>query len=56
MLRRLAESYRVRAIELGAIDPELLARWQAICAVARIAEGVPHDSLVAVWRQWSASG
>lgn len=55
-LGRLAAAYRARAIELGAIDPELLVRWQAICAVARIAEGVSRDSLMAVWRQWSASG
>jgi aminoglycoside phosphotransferase (APT) family kinase protein len=48
----LTEAYlsRLRApLEIG---PDLLARWQAIQAVARMAEGVPRDALLDVWRRF----
>jgi aminoglycoside phosphotransferase (APT) family kinase protein len=35
-----------------AIGHDLLARWQAIEAVARIAEGVPRATLLDVWRRF----
>jgi aminoglycoside phosphotransferase (APT) family kinase protein len=34
------------------IGNDLLARWQAIEAVARIAEGVPRSALLEVWRRF----
>jgi aminoglycoside phosphotransferase (APT) family kinase protein len=34
------------------IGHDLLARWQAIEAVARMAEGVPRSALLEVWRQF----
>jgi aminoglycoside phosphotransferase (APT) family kinase protein len=34
------------------IGHELLARWQAIEAVARMAEGVPRSALLEVWRRF----
>jgi aminoglycoside phosphotransferase (APT) family kinase protein len=51
----LTEAYLAR---LGApleIAPELLARWQAVQAVARMAEGVPRAALLEVWRQFERS-
>jgi aminoglycoside phosphotransferase (APT) family kinase protein len=48
----LTEAYLSR---LGApleIAPDLLARWQAVQAVACMAEGVPCGALFEVWRQF----
>jgi aminoglycoside phosphotransferase (APT) family kinase protein len=45
---------RLRArLEIG---PDLLARWQAIEAVARMAEGVPRGALLEVWRRFEQDG
>jgi aminoglycoside phosphotransferase (APT) family kinase protein len=45
----LADAYRSRLRERLEIDDDLLTRWQAVNAVARMAEGVPRDALVEVW-------
>jgi hypothetical protein len=37
------------------IGQDLLARWQAIEAVARMAEGVPRGSLFQVWRRFEGA-
>ena len=48
--QRLTDAY-VEA--LGDLDASHLARWRAVMAIARVAEGVASDGLVAVWRSWS---
>jgi aminoglycoside phosphotransferase (APT) family kinase protein len=48
----LTEEYLSRLAAPLEIAPELLARWQAVQAVARMAEGVPRGTLFEVWRQF----
>jgi aminoglycoside phosphotransferase (APT) family kinase protein len=48
-LGALTGAYARRLQEQRDIDPELLARWQAVSAVARMAEGVAMGPLVDVW-------
>jgi len=46
----LTDAYLARLQEQRAIDRELLARWQAVSAVARMAEGgISNGPLLAVW-------
>jgi aminoglycoside phosphotransferase (APT) family kinase protein len=52
----LTEAYFSRLRESLEIDADLLARWQAVQAVARIAEGVPRGALVEVWRRFESGG
>ena len=47
----LTEAYLARLRMPLDITDELLARWQAINAVARLAEGVPRGPLLEVWRR-----
>jgi hypothetical protein len=48
----LTEAYLERVSAPLEIGPELLARWQAVQAAARMAEGVPRGALFEVWRQY----
>jgi aminoglycoside phosphotransferase (APT) family kinase protein len=48
----LSEAYLSRLRESLDIPPGLLSLWQAINAVARLAEGVPRDPLLDVWRRF----
>jgi aminoglycoside phosphotransferase (APT) family kinase protein len=48
----LTEAYLARLCAPLEIAPDLLARWQAVQAVARMAEGVPRGTLFEVWRQF----
>jgi aminoglycoside phosphotransferase (APT) family kinase protein len=50
--RRLTDAYLAAH---GDIDADQLARWRAVMAVARVAEGVAADGLIGVWRAWSRS-
>jgi aminoglycoside phosphotransferase (APT) family kinase protein len=52
----LTDAYLARLGEQLEIDPDLLARWQAVNAVARIAEGVPSGVLLEVWTRFAAAG
>jgi aminoglycoside phosphotransferase (APT) family kinase protein len=55
----LTQAYLSRLQESLDISPDLLSRWQAINAVARLAEGVSREPLLEVWRrfEWTlASG
>jgi aminoglycoside phosphotransferase (APT) family kinase protein len=53
----LTNAYLARLREHFEIDHDLLARWQAINAVARMAEGVPRGALLEVWTRFEwASG
>lgn len=48
----LTEGYLSRLRASLEIDDELLGRWEAIQAVARMAEGVPRDALFEVWMRF----
>jgi aminoglycoside phosphotransferase (APT) family kinase protein len=54
-LALLTEAYLSRLGARLEIAPELLARWQAVQAVARMAEGVPRGALYEVWRQFEGT-
>jgi aminoglycoside phosphotransferase (APT) family kinase protein len=49
----LTRAHLSRLEESLDIAPDLLSRWQAINAVARIAEGVPREPLLEVWRRYA---
>jgi Ser/Thr protein kinase RdoA (MazF antagonist) len=49
----LTRAYLSRLQESLDIPPALLARWQAINAVARLAEGVSREPLLEVWRRYA---
>jgi aminoglycoside phosphotransferase (APT) family kinase protein len=55
-LGALTGSYLESARETLSIDDSVLERWQAVEAVARVAEGVPRAALLEVWRQFEAAG
>jgi hypothetical protein len=48
----LTQAYLARLQESLEIQPGLLSRWQAINAVARLAEGVSREPLLEVWRRF----
>jgi aminoglycoside phosphotransferase (APT) family kinase protein len=48
----LTRAYLSRLRESLDIAPAALARWQAISAVARVAEGMPREPLLEVWRRF----
>jgi aminoglycoside phosphotransferase (APT) family kinase protein len=50
----LTEAYLERLRQELHIADDLLARWQAITAVARLAEGVSREPLLAVWKRFAA--
>jgi aminoglycoside phosphotransferase (APT) family kinase protein len=50
-LGALADAYLARVDEHLGIDRDVLARWQAVSAVARMAEGVAIGPLVEVWQR-----
>jgi aminoglycoside phosphotransferase (APT) family kinase protein len=54
-LGALTDAYVAQLGEHLEIDHDLLARWQAVSAVARMAEGVPRGALMEVWTrfEWS---
>jgi aminoglycoside phosphotransferase (APT) family kinase protein len=49
----LTQAYLSRLQESLDIPPSLLARWQAINAAARLAEGMPREPLLEVWRRFA---
>jgi aminoglycoside phosphotransferase (APT) family kinase protein len=51
----LTRAYLARLRESLEIPAALLARWQAISAVARVAEGMPREPLLEVWRRFAWS-
>jgi aminoglycoside phosphotransferase (APT) family kinase protein len=51
-LAALTRAYLSRLRESLDISPGLLSRWQAINAAARLAEGVPREPLLEVWRRF----
>ena len=55
-LDALTHAYLARLDEHLRIDRDVLARWQAVSAVARMAEGVQDGPLLDVWRRFEAAG
>ena len=55
-LGALTGAYVDRLREHVDLDDDLLARWQAVGAVARIAEGVARRPLLDVWTRYVAGG
>ena len=49
MLDRVHDSYLDAITELVAVEPDDVRRWEAVIAVARVAEGIATDALVAIW-------
>ena len=54
-LARLTGAYLARLRDHLEIDDDLLARWQAVSAVGRIAEGVARGPLLDVWARFQAA-
>jgi aminoglycoside phosphotransferase (APT) family kinase protein len=53
-LAALTSAYLARLREYLEIDQDLLARWQAVSAVARMAEGVARGALLDVWTRFES--
>jgi aminoglycoside phosphotransferase (APT) family kinase protein len=53
-LERLTAAYLARMGEHRDVADDVLARWQALNAVARMAEGVAPGMLLEVWRRFQA--
>jgi Ser/Thr protein kinase RdoA (MazF antagonist) len=53
-LGALTDAYLARLREHIEIDDDLLARWQAVSAVARMAEGVQRRALREVWTRYAS--
>jgi aminoglycoside phosphotransferase (APT) family kinase protein len=51
----LTQTYLSRLQESLDIAPDLLSRWQAINAAARLAEGLPREPLLEVWRRFEGA-
>jgi hypothetical protein len=51
----LTDAYLARLREHFPIDDDLLARWQAVSAAGRIAEGVAPGPLLEVWTRFAAA-
>jgi aminoglycoside phosphotransferase (APT) family kinase protein len=54
-LGMLTGAYLARLREYMEIDDDLLARWQAVSAVARMAEGVSRGALLEVWTRFQSA-
>jgi hypothetical protein len=55
MLDLARDSYLDAIADLIAPDPGDLRRWEAVVAVARVAEGIATDALLAIWDEWRAA-
>ena len=51
-MQRLTTAYLARMGEHRDVADDVLARWQALNAVARMAEGVAPAMLLEVWRRF----
>jgi aminoglycoside phosphotransferase (APT) family kinase protein len=48
-------SYLDAITDLVAPDPDDVRRWEAVVAVARVAEGIATDALLAIWDDWRSA-
>jgi aminoglycoside phosphotransferase (APT) family kinase protein len=53
LIDSLRSSYVEAISERMPIDAERLRQWEAVSAVAQLAEGVDADGPLAIWREWS---
>jgi aminoglycoside phosphotransferase (APT) family kinase protein len=56
VLAVLTDAYLARLGDVLDIDPACLTRWEAVNAVARMAEGVPRGTLEEVWTRFAGTG
>ncbi|MGH9288335.1 MAG: aminoglycoside phosphotransferase family protein [Acidimicrobiales bacterium] len=49
------DSYLDAITDLVAPDPGDVRRWEAVVAVARVAEGIAVDALLAIWHEWRSA-
>lgn len=52
IVERTKRAYLAAADELLAPDPDELRRWDAVAAVARLAEGLESEDLLDAWNDW----
>lgn len=52
MIDRVRAAYALAISDLHGATPDRLRRWEAVLAVARLAESVPADELLAIWDRW----
>ena len=55
LLDRAHDSYLAAITRLVGPDPIDLGRWEAVVAVARVAEGVATQALLALWYEWQSA-
>jgi Phosphotransferase enzyme family len=55
LLDRAHDSYLDAITQMVAPDPVDLSRWEAVVAVARVAEDVATEALLAIWDEWQAA-
>jgi hypothetical protein len=55
MLDRVRQTYLDVVTDLLAPDPNAVRRWEAVVAVARVAEGIATDALLTIWREWRSA-
>jgi aminoglycoside phosphotransferase (APT) family kinase protein len=49
------DSYLEAITDLVAPDPDDVRCWEALVAVARVAEGIAIDALLAIWHEWRSA-
>jgi aminoglycoside phosphotransferase (APT) family kinase protein len=49
------DSYLEAITDVTGVDPDDVRRWEAVAAVARIAEGISTDALITIWREWRSA-
>lgn len=49
------DSYLHAITDLIAPDPADVRRWEAVVAVARVAEGIATNALLAIWHEWRSA-
>jgi hypothetical protein len=55
LLDLVHDSYLDAITDLVAPDPIDLRRWEAVVAVARVAEGVATEALLGIWNEWRST-
>ena len=56
VLTHLRSTYLGAAADVFGFDADVLQRWQTVVAAARVAEGLPAETLRDIWGQWGVSG
>ena len=56
LLDRVHSYYITELVRRGDVDVRTFGSWEAAIAVARMAEPVPDEDLIAVWEAWKSRG